>query len=69
MNDFVSCKHCGNELQFVEMAETHTHKWKAECTNCTTKAGRAMFNDWVSDEQIELIVQEFPSTKIVPHQS
>ena len=39
MSEFAECKHCGGELRFVQMDEEHTHKWKAECTQCKTKKG------------------------------
>jgi len=65
MREFVECKHCGGELRFVQMGEKHTHKWKAECTQCKTKKGTAMFNDWVSDAQMDEIAKRFPNTKIV----
>ena len=68
MSEFVECKHCGGELRFVQMAKTHTHKWKAECTQCKTKKGTAMFNDWVSDAQMDEIAKRFPKTSIVPYE-
>ena len=64
MDEFVECKHCGGELRFVQMDEEHTHKWKAECTKCKTKKGTAMFNDWISDAQMDEIAELYPSTII-----
>ena len=57
MSEFVECKHCRGELRFVQMDEEHTHKWKAECTKCKTKKGTAMFNEWVSDAQMDEIAK------------
>lgn len=68
MGDYVECKYCKGELRFLEQEPGATHKWRAECTICTSKKNAPKFNDWVSDEQMDLIAQEFPSTQIVPHQ-
>ena len=67
MSEFVECKHCGGELRFVQMGEKHTHKWKAECTHYKTKNGTPMFNDWVSEAQMDEIAKRFPKTNIVAY--
>lgn len=70
MSDFVECDYCGSELRFVECEPSSKHDFRAECTQCFTKSGvnkgRARFNAWVSNKQIDVIAEQYPATKIVP---
>lgn len=69
MRDFVECKYCKGELRFLEQEPGAHHKWRAECTVCTNKKNQAMFNDWVSDEQMDEIAKLYPTTIVVPYKS
>lgn len=66
MGDYFECKYCKGELRFLEQDASATHKWRAECTICTTKKNAPKFNDWVSDEQMDEIARLYPATIIVP---
>ena len=60
----VAHDNCGGELVFVRMRDTHKHNWKAVCTKCYSKKGSRKMIAWVSERQIDLIVEHHPSTKL-----
>lgn len=69
MREYVECKYCKGELRFLEQEPGATHKWRAECTICTTKKNAPKFNDWVSDKQIDEIAKLYPATIIFPYKT
>lgn len=65
--DYTGCRKCGSELIFLQEPEESPHAFRAVCSKCKNKKGQRLFEAWVSWEQIELIAEEYPDTKIYPH--
>jgi hypothetical protein len=54
----------GGESDFIRMRDSHTHSWKAVFTKWYSMRGRRKMVAWVSERQIDCIVEQHPSTKI-----